>query len=150
MTHQLIYHSYADADITNEQINSIIEVAKANNAAHDITGCLLYHNKQFVQLLEGDRGEVEQLFDKIAKDERHFSVKIIQSQSIPERMFKKSPMAFDVVDKDDFEYIGAVGEKDLEFIKEDLEAGQKLFAHISHLIEHPVDKTHSKPFGPSA
>jgi len=149
MKHELIYHSYANADITNEQINDIIEVAKSNNTKHGITGCLLYHNKQFIQLLEGERTELEVLFEKIARDRRHSNVQQIHLEEIPNRTFK-APMAFDVVDKDDFEYIGSVGSKELEFIKNDLESGKKLFAHISHLIEHPVDKTHSKPFGPSA
>jgi len=149
MKHELIYHSYADANITNEQINDIIEVAKANNSKHEITGCLLYHNKQFVQMLEGEQNEVEALFERIAQDTRHSSVHVVHKGAIEKRTFKV-PMGFDVVDKDDFEYIGAVGRKDLEFIKDDLASGKQLFAHISHLIEHPVDKSHSKPFGPSA
>jgi len=149
MKYQLIYHSYADANITNDQINDIIEVAKGNNSRHEITGCLLYHNKQFIQMLEGEQNEVQALFDRITQDPRHSSVQLVHKEAIEKRTFK-APMAFDVVDKDDFEYIGAVGSKDLEFIKNDLDSGKKLFAHISHLIEHPVDKSHSKPFGPSA
>ena len=100
-------------------------------------------------MLEGEQDKVEALLGKITQDNRHSGLQIVHKGAIEKRTFK-SPMAFDVVDKDDFEYIGAVGSKDLEFIKDDLASGKKLFAHISHLIEHPVDKAHSKPFGPSA
>lgn len=41
------------------------------NARVDVTGMLLYHGRTFFQVLEGDRGVVEPLFDRIGKDKRH-------------------------------------------------------------------------------
>lgn len=149
MEYELMYHSYASPHITNNEINAILEVAKTYNAEHDITGCLMYHNKQFVQLLEGNVVELDLLMDKISKDQRHSGVKVIYKEKITSRLFWKAPMAFDVVDKDDFKNIGIYHQTDLEFIKNDFVSGKKLFQRLSNLVNDPVDHMHSKPFGPS-
>jgi len=68
--------------------------AKDYNDKHGITGCLLYHNSHFVQLLEWKKKEVQQLFQKILKDERHHNVELIEKEDVHERLFTKWSMAF--------------------------------------------------------
>lgn len=150
MKYELIYHSYADSNITNEQIDSIIKNSRENNSKNGITACLLYHNKQFVQLLEGEQEAIEHLYDNICKDSRHSQVATIHKGAIEKNSFKV-PLAFDVVDRDVFEYIGAVGQHELDFLKNDLESAKKLFGYTNKILQDPnYDRMHSKPFGPSA
>ncbi len=150
MNYQLMYHSVAKADISSDEINAIREIAKANNKDKNITGCLLYHNAQFLQLLEGNKADVENLFKKISEDGRHSQITRLFEEETEVPLFKKSPMAFDVVDKDDFAVIGIEGEKNLDFVIQDIAAGKKLFVHISQLIEKPVERMKERTLGPSA
>lgn len=92
--HSLVYRSVADESFELPEIYSMLSNAKDYNAEHGITGCLLYHNSQFLQLLEGEKQEVEKLFDKIVKDPRHHSVVVIENDESDIRLFKTWSMAF--------------------------------------------------------
>lgn len=149
MKYELIYHSYADSNITNEQIDGIIKRSRENNSKNEITSCLLYHNKQFLHLLEGEKEKVEQLYESISKDPLHHEVVALHKGAIEKNSFKVH-MAFDVVDKDVFEYTGTVGVSELDFVKNDLEAARRLFSYTNKILQDPnYDRMHSKPFGPS-
>ncbi|MEN1784958.1 MAG: BLUF domain-containing protein [Bacteroidota bacterium] len=92
--HSLVYRSVASDSFTRPEIYSMLSRAKDYNAEHGITGCLLYHNAYFLQLLEGDEAKVMDLFERISKDERHHQLTLVESNSINERMFKTWSMAF--------------------------------------------------------
>ena len=68
-----------------------------------ITGILLYWEKtnQFLQVLEGEKNIVFNLYDKISKDTRHSLSKIIYQEDIKERGFKDWSMAFKNIDEID-------------------------------------------------
>ena len=92
--HSLVYRSVADDSFELPEIYSMLSSAKDYNAEHGITGCLLYHNSQFLQLLEGEKEEVEQLFQKIRKDPRHHDVVLIENEDAEGRLFHDWGMAF--------------------------------------------------------
>lgn len=92
--HSLVYRSVASESFAIPEIYGMLSKAKEYNAEHHITGCLLYHNKQFLQLLEGDENEVLKLFQKISMDDRHHNVQLIENEYANERMFNKWSMAF--------------------------------------------------------
>ncbi|MEM1258483.1 MAG: BLUF domain-containing protein [Bacteroidota bacterium] len=92
--HSLVYRSVADESFTIPQIYGMLSKAKDYNAEHGITGCLLFHNHQFLQLLEGEEREVLNLFQKISLDERHRDIQMIESDFTPNRVFDDWSMAF--------------------------------------------------------
>ncbi|MEM8509397.1 MAG: BLUF domain-containing protein [Bacteroidota bacterium] len=92
--HSLVYRSVANASFELPEIYSMLSNAKDYNAEHGITGCLLYHNSQFLQLLEGEKQEVEKLFQKIVKDPRHHDLVVIENDEAEIRLFKTWNMAF--------------------------------------------------------
>ena len=53
MLYQLTYRSEAKLGITAEDINAILRQSEANNPKYSITGCLVFNEGYFVQLLEG-------------------------------------------------------------------------------------------------
>jgi len=61
----LIYRSVAGESFSNEEVYQMLSIARDFNAEHDITGCLLFHNRRFLQLLEGEKDKVHQLFSLI-------------------------------------------------------------------------------------
>jgi hypothetical protein len=94
--HELFYCSYAKSGISNQDILDILEVSRKNNSEMDITGLLLYWEKthQFLQVLEGDKISIFELYSKICDDPRHSSLKLIYDGEISERGFKGWSMAF--------------------------------------------------------
>lgn len=95
---QGIYHlSYVSTGcdgLRYEQISEILESSKKHNAELGVTGILLYCNKHFFQILEGEKEAVESIFEKIAIDCRHDNVIKLQSTFIPNRQFEHWSMGF--------------------------------------------------------
>ncbi|NCN23759.1 MAG: BLUF domain-containing protein, partial [Gallionella sp.] len=57
---RLIYISYANSVMSEEEIQAILEKSKINNASKQITGLLMYSERYFFQCLEGERRVVNQ------------------------------------------------------------------------------------------
>lgn len=91
---ELIYCSIAQPEITIDDINAILKTSREHNYSNAITGCLLYFNHEFIQVLEGERKVVEQLFSRIEKDKRHSSVILLAAGEKEKRIFDNWSMAF--------------------------------------------------------
>ncbi len=48
----LIYRSVAKESFGTAEVYQMLSDARDFNAEHDITGCLLFHDRKFLQLLE--------------------------------------------------------------------------------------------------
>ena len=71
MLRRLAYVSYPAADLPPTEVSRIIQVSRSNNAAHGITGVLVYTGTDFAQLIEGRPDTVEQLWRNVKADRRH-------------------------------------------------------------------------------
>ena len=69
--YQLNYHSISRPGLGLEDFDNILEEAIAVNSTRNITGCLIYHNDRFVQILEGRKKDVLHVYGKIGGDKRH-------------------------------------------------------------------------------
>jgi len=67
--------------------DSILKTSRDNNPARGITGFLCFSGDIFIQVLEGGRNEVCELFNRIVKDERHTNVRLLAYQEIRQRKF---------------------------------------------------------------
>lgn len=98
MEESQIYHlSYVSTSCDNlkyDDIKNILEQSNKNNALSHITGILVYCNKHFFQILEGDKQEITDLFEKISIDHRHDGVIKIHEGFIEKRRFETWHMAF--------------------------------------------------------
>lgn len=84
--YRLIYASISES-LSKQDIEDILDTSESWNAAHEITGALIFTSRFFMQILEGPRSEVEFIFAKIREDERHRSVKTIAAHATDERLF---------------------------------------------------------------
>ena len=91
---QLTYYSKASLDLTSEDISNILKKSREYNSKNDITGCLLFHNDIFLQLLEGEEGAVKEIFAIIEKDTRHLIFNFLSEGNIETRTFKNWSMAY--------------------------------------------------------
>ena len=92
--YQLTYRSEAIQEITANNIYEIVIVAKEFNSSVDITGCIIFDNGYFVQILEGKKEHVEELYNKIKKDKRHTFPDILSKGWAPKRIFENWDMAY--------------------------------------------------------
>jgi hypothetical protein len=82
-----LYASRARGSVTPELLDSILKTSTSNNTAHGITGMLCFAGDVFVQILEGGRDEVCELYNRIARDERHTQVRLLSYEEIGKREF---------------------------------------------------------------
>jgi len=92
--HQLIYFGQATASLTGTQLEQLLAQARQFNAAHGLTGILLYGNDQFLQVLEGDAATIHSLYARICQDPRHHEVVTYADGAIKGRAFADWHMAY--------------------------------------------------------
>jgi Sensors of blue-light using FAD len=84
---RLVYASRAAAAVDQLELVAILKKSKANNPSLGITGVLCFSEGIFLQVLEGGRSAVNQLYNRIAADPRHTQVELMVYQEIGERRF---------------------------------------------------------------
>jgi hypothetical protein len=84
---RLLYASRAINDNRAAMIDSIMQQSKLHNPDRGITGILCYGGDIFMQVLEGGRSEVNELYGHIVSDPRHKDVVILRYEEITERRF---------------------------------------------------------------
>lgn len=94
MSFQLTYKSKAIPGVTNDIIEDILDSAQKNNSKKEISGCLVFLENNFVQILEGDQKLVENLYNKIKKDHRHTDIELLCSDQSDERLFNSWGMLY--------------------------------------------------------
>lgn len=90
---RLIYFSSASPELTDNDVDAILEEAIAGNELRGITGLLAYDDFHFMQVLEGNEDAVNNLYFRIAQDPRHYDVKLVHYQKVQERHFQEWSMA---------------------------------------------------------
>ncbi|RZS56796.1 BLUF domain-containing protein [Sphaerotilus mobilis] len=83
---RLLYASRVDA-VTPDLIEAILARSRVHNPALGITGILCHGGDVFMQVLEGGREPVNQLYNRIASDPRHQDVTLLHYAEIAERRF---------------------------------------------------------------
>jgi len=94
MLYQVIYSSKAARPMASQDLEQILVDARAGNEARDVTGALVYSDGVFLQILEGERGEVDDLIRSIREDTRHDSFKVFYRAEVPARAFSSWRMAY--------------------------------------------------------
>ena len=84
---RLMYASRAVPAVDQEELVAILKKSKANNPRAGVTGVLCFSEGIFMQVLEGGRTAVNQLYNRIAADARHSDVVLLHYEEIAERRF---------------------------------------------------------------
>lgn len=95
MLYELVYSSTpSQIDPNDAELDAILTQARSNNALSGITGMLVYHRNQYLQLIEGEESTVRHLFKAITMDMRHSSPHLYWEGPIPRRTFAGWHMDF--------------------------------------------------------
>lgn len=84
---RLLYASRAADPVTTALIDSILVQSRNHNPDSGITGILCWGGDMFMQVLEGGRVEVNQLYNRIAGDARHRDLVLLHYEEASERHF---------------------------------------------------------------
>ena len=105
MLFELIYRSEANSNVSDDDLLNILSTARNFNAENDITGCLLYNEHNFAQILEGEFNVLNDLYNRIREDPRHHSVITLHMKEIEERAYPNWTMAFKSLEAEDMQDI---------------------------------------------
>ncbi|MCK6392788.1 BLUF domain-containing protein [Zoogloea sp.] len=101
---QLIYVSSACKELSDDELDRILESSIRHNAQQGITGVLLYLNGNFMQVIEGEEAAIDETYSRIRDDERHKGLFVLARDVIPERDFPGWSMGFRRLTKRDVEH----------------------------------------------
>lgn len=94
-----LYASRAAKPLTGAVLDDILEQSRHNNPGLGITGLLCVSGDVFIQVMEGGRDEVCDLFNAIVRDDRHETVRLLSYEEIQERKFANWTMGQVNIDK---------------------------------------------------
>jgi hypothetical protein len=92
--YRLVYVSAAVGSPTRADLLALLAKAREKNDRLGITGLLLFKDGDFIQLLEGERPAVREVFDAIQADPRHSGVIVLLEGEAEGRLFADWSMGF--------------------------------------------------------
>ena len=104
--HFLIYVSEAVAPMSTAALDALLQKSRAFNGMRGITGCLVYQDGCFMQMLEGRKEAIFALMEKVRHDTRHRNVRTVVEGPARRRVYVDWSMALGglTAGKDDSEF----------------------------------------------
>jgi hypothetical protein len=139
--HIIVYTSEVtsfECDI-NKLLMDIVEKAQRNNPGLDVTGLLFYHNRRFLQLIEGTQVALEKLMSVIQADPRHENIVRIIDEDIYEKSFGQWNMDSlnlsenEVIDVEELKLIRDVFKKNMN-----IDTGMLAYFYKAMLASHEL------------
>lgn len=92
--HEIIYISLASEEMDAGKLDRLLSRCRSQNEETGITGVLVYYEREFLQLLEGEASDVLALYARIEEDMRHQKIYKLWDGPIAERSYGQWTMAF--------------------------------------------------------
>ena len=92
--YRIMYLSTATVPFSDNELEELLEKARKNNIEKGVTGLLIIKGRTFLQCLEGEKSNVDEIFEKISKDERHDSIIELIEEDEGERYFPDWSMGY--------------------------------------------------------
>jgi hypothetical protein len=93
--HQLLYVSQAARNIPASDLDDILAAGRANNLTRDLSGILVHVDGGFLQILEGQRDAVMQMYGRIAEDQRHSHPRVLVDRTVAARAFGEWSLGYE-------------------------------------------------------
>jgi hypothetical protein len=98
---ELVYYSNStsppadDTAAMQPELETILTESRRRNSERRITGLLLYHNREYIQLLEGEADDVRHVYYQlIARDRRHRAPTVCWESPVAARTFPTWSIGF--------------------------------------------------------
>jgi hypothetical protein len=89
----LIYTSTPAKVLTDAELHKLLHTSRQENSRFEVTGMLICLPESYIQLIEGPKPHIEQLYQNIQQDKRHLRVTTLYEGSIDRRFFPDWAMA---------------------------------------------------------
>ncbi|MBO6879639.1 BLUF domain-containing protein [Winogradskyella sp.] len=93
MYYSVIYQSKSQSHFAPMDIELMLMKAKRKNKRLKITGCIVYADNKFIQLIQGPKDAIIDLYKEIKADKRHFKVTTLLEQSTEQKIWSDWSMA---------------------------------------------------------
>jgi hypothetical protein len=90
----LIYVSTASRPFDESDLAALLKSAREANADRGLSGLLVHGGGNFMQLLEGEQTAVEETYERIKRDARHYDVQSIFTVETEDRWCADWSMAY--------------------------------------------------------
>jgi len=94
MLETFVYISSAVGRLADCDLKNIVGRSQHKNAIADLTGILLYEEGAFLQVLEGETADIDQLIGRLNEDNRHSNMIVLYRNMIAKRAFPDWAMGF--------------------------------------------------------
>jgi hypothetical protein len=84
---RLLYVSRSSHPITADSVDQLLNQSRKNNTSAGITGVLCFTESCYLQVIEGGRKAVNDLYNQIVSDERHSEVTVLHFEEVNERLY---------------------------------------------------------------
>lgn len=91
--HKLIYVSSASKLFMPEELDLLMSKSRFKNAHFGVTGCLIYHQGNILQYLEGSKASIDFIYGSIVMDSRHSGIQRLCYGPVDQRSFSDWTMA---------------------------------------------------------
>ena len=96
----LVYASDGSEPLSEQELETLLAISRANNGRAGLTGMLLYKDGAFMQALEGKEKAVRKAFKRISRDKRHSAIRVLSATQVSERQFGEWTMGYRRVSED--------------------------------------------------
>lgn len=111
MYYYLVYLSSATVKMEDRDLQRLLKKSRKNNELIGVTGLLMYIDGNFIQVIEGEKDTVMNLYRKIARDSRHANIIKLLDGYAASRNFEEWSMALKIFKR--AEVFQALGAKNL-------------------------------------
>lgn len=84
---RLLYTSRSKDPLTPAAVDALLAQCRSSNPVLGITGVLCFCGDVYMQVLEGGRAAVNELYNQISKDTRHTDVTILNYEEVTHRRY---------------------------------------------------------------
>ncbi|MBO3271794.1 MULTISPECIES: BLUF domain-containing protein [Hymenobacter] len=140
--HHLIYMSTAVQPLSDAELGALLNQARLRNEQDNITGALVYGDGRFMQIVEGDKAALDDLYTRLLSDKRHVGLVKLADKEVAERSFTDWSMAFRPVSDEEFlTMAGYVQPIQLNLQPLNLSAADSLLLHMmrSFIMQPPTE-----------
>lgn len=132
---QISYISSVTEPMSTQDLLKLLQECRENNAGNGVTGMLLYGNATFLQVLEGEEKVLDDLVEKIRKDQRHTNLQILHRRPIQRRQYSDWSMGFKRVSDKELQHVEGLrdfGERDFSaaYLAQHSDVVQSLMNHF--------------------
>lgn len=93
----------------NRNVINILTTSRRQNRKNKLVGALYFGNSYFFQCLEGTQQNIDTLYAKLEKDERHTELKVLSLEPIEKFAFSSWEMKYAAIDQEVSSFLKSYG-----------------------------------------